>query len=245
MKIMTVILYVVVLLIKRIKMLKKAHIIALLIAFGVLLPSSAVFAASVGGLSYNIGPSFSVGAGVGFSMRDIHVIENDDISDQMSTSRFLVKADYAPVKYIDIYGLVGVGDLQLDDGDYSGSLGTTYGGGLRPQLFPLTWKSNLNVTLDAQYLETQTRDSTLAARLMEFQASAIASYVMRSLAPYGGIKYDRMAVQFDGSTNDIEGDMDWGAFIGCDYFVTQNVFFNLELSIFAETAVFLATGFKY
>ncbi|NLH49385.1 MAG: porin family protein [Myxococcales bacterium] len=237
--------YVVVIIIQRIKMLKKAYIIAVFIVCGVLLHAGPAPASNVGGLSYNIGPSFSVGAGVGFSMHDIHVIENDDISDQMSTSRFLVKADIAPIRYVDIYGLIGVGDLQLDDGDYSGSLGTTYGGGLRPQLFPLTWKSPLNVTLDAQYLETQTRDSTMAARLMEFQASLIASYVMRSLAPYGGIKYDRMAVQFDGSTNDIEGDMDWGAFIGCDYFVTQNVFFNLELSIFTETAVFLATGFKY
>lgn len=227
------------------QMLKKVAII-IAIAFVVILShQGSAFALSNGGLSYNIGPSFSLGAGVGFSTRDVHVIEDDEITDEMMSSRFTVKADVAPIRYVDIYGLVGMSDLQLDDGDFEGTLGTLWGVGLRPQLFPLAWRSPMNITLDGQYSEVFTRDDKSEARLNELQISLIFAYVMHSLAPYGGIKYDHMMTQFDGSDNDIVGDMDWGAFIGCDYFVTQNVFFSLELAIFAETAFFLATGYKY
>jgi hypothetical protein len=226
-------------------MLKRRAIAGLVVLAGGLLAATAAHAASVGGLSYNIGPSFSVGAGVGFSMRDVHVVENDDITDEARASRFAVKADIAPVRYVDAYGLIGASDLQLDNGDYEGTLGLAWGAGIRPQLFPLTWRSPLNITLDAQYYETRTRDNSIDARSSEIQGSLIFAYVMKSLAPYGGLKYDHEIVHFSGADNDIVGDMDWGAFIGCDYFVTQNVFFNLELSIFAETGFYLSTGYKY
>jgi hypothetical protein len=226
-------------------MLKKLTHIALCATAVILLTGSSAWALGLGGLSYNIGPSFSLGAGVGWSMRDIYVIENNDITDEMTSGRFLVKANVAPIKYVDVYGLLGVSDLQLDDGDFEGTLGTIWGVGLRPQLFPLTWQSPLNITLDGQYAEVLTRDDTVAARMNELQVSLIFAYVMRSLTPYGGVKYDRMVTHFDGSENDVIGDMEWGTFIGCDYFVTQNVFFGLELSIFTETAFFLSTGYKY
>jgi len=202
-------------------------------------------ALGLGGLSYNIGPSFSIGAGIGWTMRDVHVIEDDDITDEMTSGRFVLKGNVAPVRYVDVYGLFGASDLQLDDGDFEGTLGMLWGVGLRPQLFPLTWDSPLNITLDAQYFEIATRDDTAQARLNELQASLVFAYVMRSLTPYGGIKYDHMITHFDDSNDDITGDLEWGMFIGCDYFVTQNVFFTVELSIFAETSFFLSTGYKY
>ncbi len=226
-------------------MLNKTAIFVFIAVAVIALQATPAFALGIGGLSYNIGPSFSLGAGVGWSMRDVHVIENDDLTDEMTSGRFVVKGNVAPIRYVDVYGLVGVSDLQLDDGDFEGTLGTLWGFGLRPQLFPLTWQSPMNITLDAQYAEVMTKDDTVAARANEIQISLVFAYVMRSLTPYGGIKYDRMITQLDGSNNDLEGDIDWGVFIGCDYFVTQNVFFGVELSIFAETAFFLSTGYKY
>jgi len=227
-------------------MLKKAVILLLVLGCMVLTTSGTSSALGLGGLSYNIGPSFSIGAGVGFSMRDTYVIKNDDFTDEMSSSRFLIKADVAPIPYVDIYGLFGASDLRMDNAPFEGILGTAWGVGLRPQVFPLTFmKSPFKVALDGQYAELRTRDNDIHARLSEIQVSAIVSYVMKSLAPYGGIKYDHTTVHFSGSDNDIVGDMDWGAFIGCDYFVTPNVFFNLELSIFAETAFYLSTGYKF
>lgn len=203
------------------------------------------FALGIGGLSYNIGPSFSLSAGVSFTQRDMYTIENDDIDDEMISSRFLVKADIAPIRYVDIYGKIGTGDLQLDDGPFEGTLGTIWVLGLKPQLFPLTWSSPLNVTLDAQYAELMTKDDDDDGRLQEIQVALVFAYVMKSLTPYGGVKYDHVTVHFSGTDNDMVTDMDWGAFIGCDYYVTPNVFFTLELSIFSETAFFISTGYKY
>jgi hypothetical protein len=215
--------------------------------FGVVLLAcaGAAHALGVGGLSYNIGPSFSVGAGVSFSQRDVNLVSDDNITDEMTSSRFLIKADVAPIRYVDIYGLIGTSDLRMDHADFQGSLGTMWGVGLRPQVFPLTLQSPINITLDAQYAEAYTADEDIRARLSELQVSLVIAYVMRSIVPYGGVKFDRALVHFSGSDNDVDGDMDWGALIGCDYYVTQNVFFNLELSIFAETAFYLSTGFKY
>jgi len=207
--------------------------------------SAPAFALGIGGLSYNIGPSFSIGAGVSFSQRDVYTIENDDFDDELTSSRFLVKANVAPIRYVDIYGLIGTGDLRLDDSDFEGTLGTFWGAGIKPQLFPLTMSSPLNITLDVQYAELRTSDDDVDARASEIQAGLVFAYVMRSLTPYGGVKYDHFLVRFSGEDNDMVGDMDWGAFIGCDYYVTQNIFFNLELSIFAETAFYLAVGYRY
>jgi hypothetical protein len=204
-----------------------------------------VFAAADGALSYNIGPSFSVGAGVGFSMREVHDIADSSITDRLDASRFLVKADIAPVKYVDIYGLIGAGEMQLDSHRYEGGLGLDWGVGIRPQLFPLVWHSPLNITLDAQYLETRDVDHKRLGRMGEVQASLIFSYVMKSLAPYGGVKYDHATALLSEKKADVVDNLDWGIFLGCDYFVTQNVFFNVEVSIFSETAFFLSTGYKY
>jgi hypothetical protein len=94
----------------------------------------------------------------------MYTIENDDLDDEMISSRFLVKGDVAPIRYLDVYGLIGMGDLQLDDGEFEGTLGTMWGAGIKPQLFPLTWQSPLNITLDAQYAELLTRDDDIDAR---------------------------------------------------------------------------------
>jgi len=163
-------------------MWNKLTILTVVTVLAVFCFATSAFALGVGGLSYNIGPSFSLGAGVSFSQRDVYVIENDDIDDQMVSSRFLVKGNVAPIRYIDIYGLIGTGDLQLDDGDFEGTLGTMWGVGLKPQLFPLTWKSPLNITLDGQYAELRTRDTGGASALHADKQAAGFPYPFGSAA---------------------------------------------------------------
>jgi hypothetical protein len=226
-------------------MWKKSSIQFFLIGIVLLACAGAASALSVGGLSYNIGPSFSVGAGVSFAQRDVDLVDDHNATDVIASSRFLVKADVAPIRYIDIYGLIGTSDLRMDKYDFQGSLGTMWGVGLRPQLFPLTLKSPINITLDAQYSELYTSDENVRARASELQISLVFAYVMKSIVPYAGIKFDYAKVIFSGSHNDVRGDLPWGGMIGVDYYVTQNVFFNLELSIFSETAFYLQTGYKY
>jgi hypothetical protein len=206
------------------------------------------FASPVGGLSYNIASqhfSFSVAAGVGFGQRDVHVIDDDSIQDELNSSQFLTRINIAPVKYIDFYGLIGAADMQLDDGDYKGSLAPIYGGGIRPMIFPLWLKSNLYVSLDGQYLTTSTEDNDISSKLDQFQASVIFAYVLQSLAPYGGARYDYAKITFEGTNNDMKGDLEIAAFVGCDYFVTPSVFFNVDLTIFSETRIFAGVGYKY
>lgn len=227
----------------------KFAVVAMFCMLG-LLPSVAALAGPVGGPSFNIWHrpiAFSVSGGVGFGQRDVHNMENDDIQDEVNASNFLVKVDIAPANFIDIYGLIGAADLQLDDGDYKGILGLAYGGGIRPALFPSFWnvESNFHILLDGQYLTWSTWDEDIESTLHQAQASLILAYVMRGIAPYGGFKYDYVLVKFGGSNDDMRGDLDFGVFVGCDYYVTDEVFFNVELTIFSETRVFAGVGYKY
>ncbi len=227
----------------------KIAVVAIFCVVG-LLVSVAAEAGPVGGPSYNIWHrplGFAVSGGVGFGQRDVHVIDNEDIQDEVNASNFLVKLDLAPANFIDIYGLIGAADLQLDDGDYKGILGFAYGGGIRPAVFPSFWnvKSNFHILLDGQYLTWSTMDDDVGSTLHQGQAALIMAYVIRGLAPYGGFKYDYVLIEFDGSDNDMRGDLDFGVFVGCDYFVTDEVFFNVELTIFSETRIFAGVGYKY
>ena len=163
---------------------------------------------------------------------------------------FLSKINFSPAKFFEIYGLIGASDLQLDDGDYKGHLAATWGGGIRPMIFPSFFKvsedNKLFIALDGQYLTMSTEDEKISATLHEAQASLIVAYVMKEqIAPYGGGKYDYVIAKFEGSKNDLRGDLDFAVFVGCDYLVTREVFFNVELSIFSETRIFAGVGYKY
>jgi len=227
------------------------RVLSLLAVFLLVLPVSAALAAPIGGLSYNVGgPGFSLSSGVGYVQRDVHVFEDDEIVDEARSSRWFVKLNIGPIDYIDFYGIMGAADFKLADSNYRGNLATVYGGGLRPQIFPMwLFKSNLVVTADLQYLAFTTEDELeghdIEARYQEFQAALVIAYRLKGIVPYGGLKYNPINVDFTGTKNDMRGDMDAGVFIGTDYFVTPSVFFNAELSIFSETSIFLMVGYGY
>ncbi|MCZ7584917.1 MAG: hypothetical protein M5R36_17165 [Deltaproteobacteria bacterium] len=182
--------------------------------------------------------------------RDVHVIEDDSIVDEAASSRFLVKLNLAPLDILDVYGLGGAADFSLDDANYRGTLATLYGGGIRPMLLPLWFfQSDLNVSADLQYLAYTTSDEIagedIEARYQEFQAALIIAYKLQGVVPYGGVKFNPITIHMTGVDNDLAGDTNAGVFIGTDYFVTPNVFFNGELSIFSETSIFLMVGYGY
>ncbi|MCC6157778.1 MAG: hypothetical protein IT350_06965 [Deltaproteobacteria bacterium] len=205
-------------------------------------------AAPLGGLSYNIGSNgfaFSAGPGVGFVQRDVHVLENERAVDEASSSRLLLKADVAPVYFLDVYGIIGMADYQLDDADFRGSLAPAYGGGGRLMLLPYGLKTDLNLSLDAQYLGYRTEDHHVKARIDETQIALVLAYKLHGLVPYGGVKYNPVKTQFAGDDNDLLNDQEYGIFLGIDYFVTPNVFFSGELSIFSETSFFAMVGYNF
>jgi len=215
---------------------------------------SSVLAGPLGGPGYNIWHhpvSFSVSGGIGFGQRDVHVDKMDKIQDELNSSSFLVKANLAPANFLDFYGIVGAADLQLDDGDFKGVLAPAWGVGIRPAVFPSFWNvdSDFNIALDGQYLTWSTEDNDIEAVYHEVQGALVLAYVYKRntpfIVPYGGFKYDFVLVEFEGVKNDLRGDIDYAISVGCDYFVTKEVFFNVDLTIFSETRIFAAVGYKY
>ena len=175
----------------------------------------------------------------------------DKIQDELNSSSFLVKANLAPANFLDFYGIVGAADLQLDDGDFKGVLAPAWGVGIRPAVFPSFWNvdSDFNIALDGQYLTWSTEDNDIEAVYHEVQGALVLAYVYKRntpfIVPYGGFKYDFVLVEFEGVKNDLRGDIDYAISVGCDYFVTKEVFFNVDLTIFSETRIFAAVGYKY
>lgn len=231
--------------------MRRTILVFAMLYMGLLVFAATALAVPVGGPSYNIWHSpiaFSVSAGVGFGQRDVHVIDDDDLQDELNSSTFLTKINLSPLNFLEMYGLIGAADLQLDDGDYKGTLATAWGGGLRAEVFPSFWNvdTNFHIALDGQYFSVTTEDNDILGTLQEAQGALILSYAFaRGVAPYGGLKYDYAHLKFEGSNNDMRGDVDLAVFVGCDYEVTDEVFFNVDLTIFAETRIFASVGYKY
>ena len=233
-------------------------ILTILAACALLAMATPAHATPIGGLSYNIGvagPSFSIASGVGFVQRDVHIILDDSRVGEATSSRWFVKVDAGPIKYLDVYGLIGAADFkisgtELGEQSYRGNLATFYGGGIRPQLLPLgLFTSKVSLAADLQYAAFTTEDEiggeTFQARYQEGQVALVLTYNLKMVIPYGGLKYNPINVDITGVKNDLKGDIDAGVFIGTDYFVTPSVFFSGELSIFSETSIFLTVGYNY
>lgn len=211
-------------------------------------------AGHLGAPGYNIWHhpvAFSVSGGIGFGQRDVHVAKIDKIQDELNSSSFLTKVNFAPANFLDIYGIIGAADLQLDDGDFKGVLAPAWGFGLRPAIFPSFWNvdTNFNIALDGQYLTWTTEANDQSATFHEVQGALVLAYVYKRdtpfVVPYGGFKYDYVLVKFEGNSNDLRGDIDYAISVGCDYYVTKEVFFNVDLTIFSETRIFAAVGYQY
>jgi len=222
----------------------------------ILFISNFAFGGQIGALSFNVAEDkdFGIaGAGlVGFSQREVSIVHDQNKTDTISSTQFNAKFTVGPIKYVDVYGIFGGSDLRENDGQFDGLLGTTFGIGLRPQIFPLIWRDKINtkirIALDGQYREIRTSDDTTSGRLLEGQGALIISYVTPTFVPYGGMKYDWAKVLFSGNprvADNIISSNKVGAFLGTDYFVTPEVFFSAELSIFTETGLYLAVGYRW
>jgi hypothetical protein len=124
-------------------------------------------------------------------------------------------------------------------------LSPIYGGGVRPMILPYGFNIPIYVSADLRYTAFTTSDHNVEARYQEFQGALIISYKLKGAMPFGGFKYNPLTVGITGTHNDLEGDSNAGVFIGCDWFVTPNVFFSGELSIFSETAAYMSVGYNY
>jgi hypothetical protein len=202
--------------------------------------------------------SFSAAAMVGFAFRDVHVIRDEDTGEMATSSRLLVKAQFAPLKFLGVYGTIGAADWRMRDIGLESVLGVWYGGGVRLRVFPWFWedKGFLNVELDGQIAALSTRsgnadlkafgDDDVRVEYWEYQASLLVSKRFEVFVPYLAVCYNRSGVQFaPGGSLNARPDFPWGALVGLEYFVTPQVFFTAEVHIFTENSIYVGAGFAY
>lgn len=199
-----------------------------------------------GGLAVPVGPGgLALSATLGYGERDVR----DGRDDEVTARRVLFRGQVGVVDGVDLYGTLGVGDLDFDHANFSGSLGESFGGGLRFGLmnFP---ESAVKLVLDLQGEYLRSADGSKRVRHQAYHA---ATYLVRELGaarrvgylfPYGGVRVSY--ARYDGRhLDDFEGDTFVGLFGGVDYFVNPNVFFSGELHLFDENSVYLGVGYRF
>ncbi|MDW7709305.1 MAG: hypothetical protein SCH98_02430 [Deferrisomatales bacterium] len=213
----------------------------------VLFLAGAASAAQTGGLASPLGPGgFATSVTLGYGERDV----KDGRRDEVVTRRVLLRGQVGVTDGVDVYGTVGLGDLDFDRADFSGSLGETFGAGVRLGLLSFP-ESAIKLVLDLQgeYLR-----STDGGKRVRHQAYHAATYVVREVGaarrvgyffPYGGVRVSYARYDGNRGVPDTEGDDYVGVFGGADYFVNPNVFFTGELHLFDETGLYLGVGYRF
>ena len=120
-------------------------------------------AAQTGGLAspLDVG-GFAVSAALGYAQRDVR----DGRDDQLTSRRVLFRAEVGVADGLDLYGTLGFSDAELDHGDFAGTLGETFGLGVRYGMlsFPDT---ALQLVLDLQGEYFRSRDGSRSGAARE------------------------------------------------------------------------------
>ncbi len=199
-----------------------------------------LFAGRLGGLNENIGGQMlSAAAGVEYSTRDVKSKTNKE---EVNSRRFVVKTTYGLSNDINIFATLGFADSQ-DINNYTGALGTLFGGGLKYLVFSNPDSAN-KVSINANIETFKSRDSGRTATTLEYDVAVIVSNNAGNFTPFGGIKFSDVSIDFGGSTK-YEADDNIGLFGGVDYFVNPNVYFTGEVHTFDENSIFLGVGYNF
>lgn len=204
-------------------------------------------AAQTGGLASPLGAGGVAGSvALGYGERDVRDGREDDVA----TRRALVRGQFGVADGLDLYGTVGLGDLRFDRADFRGSLGESFGAGVRLGLlhFP---ESAFRLVLDLQgeYLR-----STDGSKRVRHQAYHVATYLVREVGaarrvayffPYGGVRVSYARYDANRGLADYENDDFVGVFGGVDYFVNPHVFFSGELHLFDENSLYVGVGYRF
>lgn len=204
-------------------------------------------AAPTGGLASPVGAGgFAVSAGLAYAQRDLE----DGSDDEVTNRRVLFRAQYGPVEWLDLYAILGFTDAELDDEDFEGSLGGTFGLGAHVQAlhFP---DSAVKIVLDLQGEYFRSEDGS---KRVKTQAYHGAAYVVKEIGaagrvgyfyPYGGIRVSYAHHDVNKGIEDLHAEDLVGLFGGVDYFVNPNVYFAGEIHLFDETSLFLGVGYRF
>lgn len=211
------------------------------------LAAGPVAAAQTGGLAspLDVG-GLAVSATLGYAQRDV----KDGRDDQLTDRSVLFRAEVGVADGLDLYGILGFTDADLDHADFAGTLGESFGVGVRYGLlnFP---ESALQVVLDLQGEYFRSRDGDRDLRTRAYHA---ATYLVREIGaagrvgyiyPFGGVRLSYARADGGGGVDDVHSDDLVGIFGGADYFVNPNVFFSGEVHLFDETSLYLGVGYRF
>jgi len=223
----------------------RSSLLALLAAL--LLAAPQALAAQTGGLASPVGPGgFALSATLAYGERD--VVDGRD--DEVASGRALLRAQFGVIDGLDLYATVGLGDLDFQHADFAGSLGETFGAGLRYGLFHFR-ESAMKLVLDVQGEYLRSSDSDRQVRHQAYHAAAFlvkeigAAGRVGYLFPYGGVRVSYARYDAGDGLDDYTGDDFLGVFGGVDYFVNPNVFFTGEAHLFDEMGLYLGAGYRF
>lgn len=199
-----------------------------------------LFAGRIGGLSENIGAQMlTANAGIEYSTRDV---EYNSTKEEVNSRRFVIKSTYGLSDKINVFATLGFADSQ-DINNYTGALGTLFGGGIKYLLFDHAESAN-KVLINANIETFKSRDSGNTATTLEYDIAIIVSRNAGNFTPYGGFRYSDVDIDFGNSVK-YEADDNLGLFGGVDYFVNPNVYFTGEVHTFDENSIFLGVGYNF
>ena len=203
-------------------------------------------AAQTGALATTVGSGgFALSAGLGYVERDVE----DGVDAQASNRRVTFRAQFGVMEKLDLYGLLGFADAEIDDASFTGTLGGSVGVGARYAM--LTFADNdTRLMLDLQGEFFRSEDGS---KRVDHQGFHAATYLMKEFGaagrtgyfyPYGGLRISYSS--YGGRGVDDFSSKDYiGVFGGADYFVNPNVFFSGEVHVFDETSLYLSVGYRF
>ncbi|MBI4745249.1 MAG: hypothetical protein HY786_01560 [Deltaproteobacteria bacterium] len=162
----------------------------------------------------------------------------------MTTRQLVVTGDYGLLPSLDLYIKLGFADMEVPD--FKGRLDGLYGVGAKFKLFKDP-EDKLNVTIDGGVTRFNSGDSTGDATVTDYMGALIVSNKAGNMTPYAGFKVCETEVELKSgaSSRKFSADKKVGILAGVDYFVNPNVFFNGEVNLFDQQAVYLGAGFKF
>ena len=183
----------------------------------------------------------SLSAGINFAIKDM-VTGGTKL--EMTTRQLVVTGDYGLLPSLDLYIKLGFADMEVKG--FKGRLDALYGVGAKFKLFKDP-EDKLNVTIDGGVTRFNSGESSRDATVTDYMGALIISNRTGNMTPYGGVKVCETEVELKsgaGSTK-YSADKKVGLLAGVDYFVNPNVFFNGEVNLFDQQAIYLGAGFKF
>lgn len=214
----------------------KRYIFALFIATTI---ATTVQAGQLSSQTATVGEGrLSLSAGINYASKDM---KSGDATKEMIARQLVLTGDYGILPSLDLYIKLGLADMEMKE--FKGRLDALYGVGAKFKLFKDP-EDKLNVSINAGVTRFSSGDSTADATVTDYMGALVVSNKAGNITPYGAIKVCETEVEISGGAK-YRADKKIGILAGLDYFVNPNVFFNGEVNLFDQQAIYLGAGFKF